>query len=182
MLHKKYKIVRKNYGWFKRKFDILFKYLKPRHHQILMDSEFARPLMKDDSLVNLVFRIADMEAEKKHLRHHWYNPYNDQITLYRGLEEASRQVKWNCAICEIDIISYIDDFSPSNFLCTECDDVFGNSDTVDARIKESSVKFTRYCKTHLSKPQREYIRYLRNSMKRELRLKKSEQDQSSENT
>jgi len=181
MLHKKYKIVRKNYGWFKRKFDILFKYLKPRHHQILMDSEFARPFMKDDSFVSLVFRIADMEAEKKHLRHHWYNPYNDQITLYRGLEEASRQVKWNCAICEIDIISYIDDFSTSNFLCNECKDVFGNSDTVDVRIKESSVRFTKHCKIHLSKPQRDYIRYLRESMKRELRLKKSEQDQSSEN-
>lgn len=182
MLNKKYKIVRKNYGWFKRKYDILFKYIKPRHQQILLDSEFARPLMKDDAFVDILFRIADMEAEKKMLRHHYYNPFNDQITKYRGLEEASKQVNWKCSICEIDIISSIDDFTPHNFLCKDCDEIHGDSDVVDARIKDSSVQFTKYCKKHLSKPQREYISYLRREMKRELIRRKSDQDQSSENT
>jgi hypothetical protein len=81
VLHNKYKIVRKNYGWFKRKFDILFKYIKPRHQNILLESEFARPLMRDDAFVDLVFRIADLEAHKKKRRAHYYNPFTGDITL-----------------------------------------------------------------------------------------------------
>jgi hypothetical protein len=174
VLHNKYKIVRKNYGWFKRKFDILFKYIKPRHQNILLESEFARPLMRDDAFVDLVFRIADLEAHKKKRRAHYYNPFTGDITLYRGLEESSKEMPWLCAICKVDIVSRIDDFEPSNFLCVDCKEVHADAELVDVRIKDSSVKFTNYCKKHLSTEQNRYISYLRREMKREIKRKKSD--------
>ena len=162
----KYKIIRRNFGWFKRKFDIIFDPLKSHHHTILRENNFIRRYSEDDQFIQIVLRIADMEQQNKNLQFFWYNPIKDEVTTKKEIEDASKEVIWDCAICEEEIIARMDDFSPGNFLCEGCKDAFEKTRRVDERIKESSVRFTKYCTKLLKRQQKDYMLFLKRNKKR----------------
>lgn len=162
----KYKIIRRNFGWFRRKFGIIFDPLKSHHRTILQQNNFIKKYSEDDQFIQIVLRVADMELQNKNLQFFWYNPLKDKVTTKREIEDASKEVDWECAICEADIISNMEDFSPSNFLCEGCKDAFEKTKTVDNRIKDSSVEFTKYCAKMLKRQQKDYMLFLRRNKRR----------------
>jgi len=161
-----YKIVRKNYGWYKRRFGIIFNTLNPHHQKLLKENRFIKKYSDDDNFVQILFRISDMEQQNKNLKSFWYNPVRDEVTTKKDIHKAHREVEWNCAICKEDIVSTMDNFNTENFLCLECKEAFANTETVDERIKDSSVAFTQYCKTLLKREQKEYMLYVKRNKNR----------------
>jgi hypothetical protein len=161
-----YKIVRKNFGWYKRKYGIIFKTLKSHHHDLLKENRFIKRYSEDDRFIQIILRISDMEQENKNLQFFWYNPLKDAVTTKKEIEMASNEVDWNCAICEAEIVSKMNDFSTGNFLCNACKDAFEGAELVDERITESSIQFTKHCKKVLKRQQRDYMLFVKRNKRR----------------
>lgn len=166
LLGQKYLIVRRNFGWYKRRFGIIFDYLLETQKRLLKEHKFIKYISDDDQTMYIIFQISEMEDKNKGSRKLWYNPYKDKVSDYRTLKKDSKLIDWNCAICNSNIESNIENFEPSNFLCTECLSVYvSKNGKIDSRIVESSVKFTNHCKVILRKEQKSYIRYLRKNVR-----------------
>lgn len=161
-----YKIVRKNFGWYKRKYGIIFNTLKPHHHDLLKENRFIKKYSEDDKFIQIILRISDMEQQNKNLQFFWYNPIKEEITTKKEIEVAANEVDWNCAICEDEIVSKMNDFSTGNFLCSGCKDAFEHAEIVDDRIKESSIEFTKHCKKVLRRQQKDYMLFLKRNQNR----------------
>lgn len=166
LLGQKYLIVRRNFGWYHRKYGIVLDYLLDTQIRLLKEHRFIRDIATDEQSMYIVFQTLEMEDKNKGSRKLWFNPYTNKATDYRTLIKNSKDIEWKCAICDIDIISHIDNFKPENFLCNTCNEIYNTPNKkIDGRIVDASVKFTKYCKEILRKEQKQYMSYTKKNIK-----------------
>ena len=156
------KVVFRKWGKAPRKHDVMFKYLTEEQKSFLCDNLHIKFLRRDLQLFTILLKIPMMERMLKSSRLLVPNPYNGEITSHKELLKESVIVDWDCAICKSPIRSKMDDFSPDNFCCEKCKDVFGaKSKKIDFRIKDHSIKFTAYCSKLLKIQQNQLLAYVK---------------------
>lgn len=147
------KIIKRNFGWYKRKHGIWLDPLLPIYQKLLIDNKFMKKYVDDEQTLRVIFNITDMEQQNKNHRKYWYNPHTDNITSYKLVIQESEKIDWKCAMCEAPIRSSMSDFSQYNFCCSKCGESL-NKQTVDRLIVQSSLAFTKFCKRLLRAQQR----------------------------
>lgn len=157
-----YKIVRQQ-GPHKNRHGIKLSTVKPYLHKILFDYGLIDEYLKtDDQFVSVLFKIAEMELSCKRKNKLYHNPYNDEITTYDEVIEQSNLIKWNCAICNIEIESKIAEFDINNFVCNDCRDSHNSDNSkIDPRIVDSSFEFHKMCRKKLIKEQKKFLQYVK---------------------
>lgn len=165
------KIIRKS-GPYKTRFGILLENLKPYQKNILLDNPLLKDSAKSDQFVLILFKLANIEINKKNTRKLFFNPYKNTISNYKQIEKDSKLIDWHCAICNDNIKSEISEFYLENFLCNKCKKTHSTkSKFIDARILENSIKFRKHCKKILLKEQRKFINYIK-KFKKEFKSKR----------
>ena len=162
---KKIKIIRKNYGWYHRRHGILLDPLPIECQRLLLNHIFIRDIAYHDQTLRVLFHIVDMEHDNKMSRKWWWNPYTQEVTLYKDIVRDSNYLDWNCAICNTIIKSEIGDFEISNFCCGDCYSLYSDNKIIDKRILESSVTFTEKCAIELKKEQKNFLSYTKQNAK-----------------
>lgn len=155
---KRYPIVRRNKGWFKRRHGIKLEPLQKAQQDILLNNTFVKRFADDDRFIQALFWVADMESQAKPLRMWWPNPYNGKITKFKDIVNEANSIKWPCAICEETVSIKMDDYSWRSFCCSEClEKQPKRPKNIDDRIVNSTLAFTKYCKGILQKRQKRFI-------------------------
>tara|TARA_R110001592_G_scaffold120545_3_gene324931 strand:- start:12034 stop:12531 length:498 start_codon:yes stop_codon:yes gene_type:complete len=164
---KKYRIRNVNYGWNKRKHDILLCTLPETKKKLLFDYKFFRWIKGDVHAFEVIFRVIDEESHEKAKTKIYWNPYTERCSTVKELYEDSNLVDWDCAICKTGIMCRMDSKKIENFICQECTTAHNSTNkTVDSRIIQSSLDFNYHCKHSLKGEQKEFIKYTRKSLKR----------------
>lgn len=162
-----YRVRKINFGWYKRKHGILLENLPPLKQKLLIDNHFMKWLDSDTQAFEIIFRIEDMHDHEKNPNKILWNPFRETFTTIREIEDDSNVIDWLCAICTQPIKTKIDSKKIENFVCKGCVDAHNSHNkTVDQRIIDSTVRFTKHCKTLLKGEQGEFIRYIKKSFKR----------------
>jgi hypothetical protein len=156
-------IIIRRAGPVKRKYGILTEYLKPYHIRLLNENPLVKDDLKtNDQFVKILFKMADMEQSHKHRHKFYYNQYTDTITTYEDIIEHSKWIDWSCAICNVEMLSMMADFSVCNFVCTKCEKAHNsNNGRIDPRIVDSSFEFHKYCRKLLIKEQKKFLLYIK---------------------
>lgn len=163
---KNYRIRNINFGWWKRKHEILLQTLPPNKQELLHRYNFFRWMKGDVQAFEVVFRVHDAEMDKRINTKVLWNPYIENFSTLKELHKDSNLVDWNCAICKEDIMCRMDSKKVENFVCSECAQSHNSSNkVVDSRIIQSSVDFNHFCKKGLKKEQKEFIKYTKKSIK-----------------
>lgn len=70
---------------------------------------------------------------------------------------------WKCAYCNCDIISNENDFTPQNFCCPRCTEVYlsRNQNTINTRVLDSSYRFSEMLKREIKKKEKGIISYMK---------------------
>ena len=164
---KNYRIRNVNYGWCKRKHDILLQTLPQSKQDLLHRYKFFRWMKGDVQAFEVVFRIDDLETHDRIYKKVFWNPYKKTFTTHKELVSDSNLIDWNCAICKEEIYSRMDSKKIENFVCEECSHSHNSTNkVVDSRIIQSAIDFNHHCKKSLKKEQREFINYTKKSLKR----------------
>ena len=156
------KIIRKK-GSNRSRHGIALDPLPDYYKNILLDNSLSAENFKtDDQFVNEIFKIAEMERSGKAKNKFYYNPTENSIQQYRDILESSKEIEWNCAICDKDILSEMSLFNMENFLCNKCQESHNKKNkTIDQRIIDSSFKFHTFCRKILIKQQKEFLKYIK---------------------
>jgi len=156
-------IIRKNFGWYKRKFGILLDNLKPHQKNILLENPLLKDSAKSDQFLLVLFKIYEMERKFKSKKKVYKNPFTKEITDYYTVQLKSKYIDWNCAICDCELQSEIGLFDMDNLLCGDCYDVHRTTPLVDKRILYNSLEFRKFCQKLLKKQQNNFMSYIRKS-------------------
>lgn len=161
-----YRVKAINFGWYRRKHNILLENLPPAKQKLLLENRYFRWMAGDAQLFELIFRVEDMQDLAKTRDQPVWNPYRDEFTGLRQFLEDSKWIDWQCAICAIPIKADTTDFSVANFVCGECGEVHhkGNK-TIDQRIVEASKRFTQHYRETLQGDQADHKRYAKRQAK-----------------
>jgi rubrerythrin len=158
-----YKIKRINFGWWHRRFNIMLDPLKPFERKILLDNSLLKYSADDDQFILILFKIYEMQRIAKAHNKQFMNPYTDNVTNIKEIRKASKQINWKCAICGTKIKSTIHNFDVDNFLCPICMETHNNSQFIDDRILQSSIKFRKACEFLYKHQQQVYQEFTRKS-------------------
>lgn len=161
-----YKVRKINFGWYKRRHGILLENLPPLKQKLLLENNYMKWLDSDVDAFEIIFKVEDMNEHEKNPNRILWNPFRETFTNIKELEKDSDLVDWNCGICKIEIKSRMDSKKVENFVCNKCSESHNSSNKrVDQRIIDSSINFTKRCKTLLKGEQREFMTYIRRSSK-----------------
>ena len=161
-----YKVRKINFGWYKRRHGILLENLPPLKRKLLLENNHMKWLDSDVDAFEIIFKVEDMNEHEKNPNRILWNPLRETFTNIKELENDSDLVDWNCGICKIEIKSRMDSKKVENFVCNKCSESHNSSNKrVDQRIIDSSINFTKRCKTLLKGEQREFMTYIRRSSK-----------------
>tara|TARA_R110002072_G_scaffold8956_4_gene44286 strand:- start:1743 stop:2234 length:492 start_codon:yes stop_codon:yes gene_type:complete len=161
-----YKVRKINFGWYKRRHGILLENLPPLKQKLLLENNHMKWLDSDVDAFEIIFKVEDMNEHEKNPNRILWNPFRETFTNIKELEKDSDLVDWNCGICKIEIKSRMDSKKVENFVCNKCSESHNSSNKrVDQRIIDSSINFTKRCKTLLKGEQREFMTYIRRSSK-----------------
>jgi len=161
-----YKVRKINFGWYKRRHGILLENLPPLKRKLLLENNHMKWLDSDVDAFEIIFKVEDMNEHEKNPNRILWNPFRETFTNIKELEKDSDLVDWNCGICKIEIKSRMDSKKVENFVCNKCSESHNSSNKrVDQRIIDSSINFTKRCKTLLKGEQREFMTYIRRSSK-----------------
>ena len=161
-----YKVRKINFGWYKRRHGILLENLPPLKQKLLLENNHMKWLDSDVDAFEIIFKVEDMNEHEKNPNRILWNPFRETFTNIKELEKDSDLVDWNCGICKIEIKSRMDSKKVENFVCNKCSGSHNSSNKrVDQRIIDSSINFTKRCKTLLKGEQREFMTYIRRSSK-----------------
>lgn len=123
-------------------------------------------LDSDPQTFEIIFKIEDMHDHEKNPNKILWNPFRETFTTIKEVEADSNLIDWSCAICLTSIKTRMDSKKVENFVCKKCSEAHNSRNKkVDQRIIDSSVKFTKHCKSLLKGEQREFINYVRKSFK-----------------
>ena len=161
-----YKVRRINFGWYKRRHGILLENLPPLKQKLLLENNHMKWLDSDVDAFGIIFKVEDMNEHEKNPNRILWNPFRETFTNIKELEKDSDLVDWNCGICKAEIKSRMDSKKVENFVCNKCSDAHNSRNKrVDQRVIDSSIKFTKHCKSLLKGEQREFLTYIRRSSK-----------------
>jgi len=161
-----YKVRRINFGWYKRRHGILLENLPPLKQKLLLENNHMKWLDSDVDAFEIIFKVEDMNEHEKNPNRILWNPFRETFTNIKELEKDSDLVDWNCGICKAEIKSRMDSKKVENFVCNKCSDAHNSRNKrVDQRVIDSSIKFTKHCKSLLKGEQREFLTYIRRSSK-----------------
>ena len=170
------KISIRDWGKAPRKHGIMLKFLTPDQKRFLFDNDHLKFISRNKTTMEALFHVFYHEQLSKDVRAVLNNPYSGSFTNRHQLGKDAQLVDWNCSICKDEIKSSMTDYSPENFLCDKCQEAHSGSKRVDSRIKKNSLEFTVHCKELLKQEQKDFLRFVKISRKRELL-----QERSSEN-
>ena len=161
-----YKVRKINFGWYKRRHGILLENLPPLKQKLLLENNYMKWLDSDTQAFEVIFKVEDMNEHEKNPNRILWNPFRETFTNIKELEKDSDLVDWNCGICKAEIKSRMDSKKVENFVCKKCSEAHNSRNKrVDQRIIDSSIKFTKHCKSLLKGEQREFLTYVRRSSK-----------------
>lgn len=161
-----YRVRKINFGWYKRRHGILLENLPPLKQRLLLENHFMKWLDSDPQTFEIIFKIEDMHDHEKNPNKILWNPFRETFTTIKEVEADSNLIDWSCAICLTSIKTRMDSKKVENFVCKKCSEAHNSRNKkVDQRIIDSSVKFTKHCKSLLKGEQREFINYVRKSFK-----------------
>lgn len=161
-----YKVRKINFGWYRRRHGILLENLPPSKQRFMVENDYLKWLKSDPQTFEIIFKIEDMNDHEKNPNKILWNPFRETFTTIKEVESDSNVIDWNCAICDTEIKSRMDSKKIENFVCQRCSDAHhSRNKRVDQRIIDSSVKFTKHCKSLLKSEQREFITHVRRSFK-----------------
>jgi hypothetical protein len=162
-----YRVRKINFGWYRRRHGILLENLPPLKQRLLLEHHFMKWLDSDPQTFEVIFKIEDMHEHEKNPNKILWNPFRETFTTIKEVEADSNVIDWTCAICMTPIKTKLNSKKVENFVCDSCSDAHNSRNkVVDQRIIDSSVGFTKHCKTLLKKEQAEFINYARKSSKR----------------
>jgi len=123
-------------------------------------------LDSDIQAFEIIFKVEDMNDHEKNVNKAMWNPFRETFTTLREIEKDADLVAWNCGICKTSIKSRMDSKKVENFVCSKCSKAHNSHNrSVDNRIINTSIKFTKHCKHLLKKEQREFMTYAKRSSK-----------------
>ena len=133
----------------------------------MIENNYLKWLDSDIQAFEVIFEVEDMNEHEKNPNRILWNPFRETFTNIKELEKDSDLVDWNCGICKVEIKSRMDSKKVENFVCKKCSEAHNSRNKrVDQRIIDSSIKFTKHCKSLLKGEQREFLTYVRRSSKR----------------
>ena len=161
-----YKIRKINFGWYKRRHGILLENLPPLKQKLLLENNHMKWLDSDVDAFEIIFKVEYMNEHEKNPNRILWNPFRETFTNIKELEKDSDLIEWNCGICKVEIKSRMDSKKVENFVCRKCVEAHNSrNNRVDQRIIDSSINFTRHCKSLLKGEQREFMNHIRRSSK-----------------
>ena len=161
-----YKIRKINFGWYKRRHGILLENLPPLKQKLLLENNYMKWLDSNVDAFEIIFKVEDMNEHEKNPNRILWNPFRETFTNIKELEKDSDLIEWNCGICKVEIKSRMDSKKVENFVCKKCAEAHNSrNNRVDQRIIDSSINFTKHCKSLLKGEQREFMTYVRRSSK-----------------
>lgn len=161
-----YKVRKINFGWYKRRHGILLENLPPLKQKLLLENNYMKWLNSDTQAFEVIFKVEDMNEHEKNPNRILWNPFRETFTNIKDLEKDSDLIDWNCGICKVEIKSRMDSKKVENFVCKKCTEAHNSrNNRVDQRIIDSSINFTKHCKSLLKGEQREFMTYVRRSSK-----------------
>ncbi len=161
-----YKDRKINFGWYKRRHGILLENLPPLKQKLLLEHNHMKWLDSDTQVFEVIFKVEDMNEHEKNPNKILWNPFRETFTNIKELEADSDLIEWNCGICKAEIKSRMDSKKIENFVCKKCSKAHNSRNKrVDQRIIDSSINFTKHCKSLLKGEQREFMTYIRRSSK-----------------
>lgn len=162
-----YKVRAINFGWYRRKHGILLENLPPAKQKLIKNNDFFKWLDADTQAIEVIFKLEDNNDMMKVFHQQVWNPFTEQISTKKELDQSAKTIEWSCAICKTDILcksSYTK--KVENFVCDKCSEVHNSKNKiVDQRIIDSSNEFTEHCRSLLKKEQKEFIKYARKTAK-----------------
>ncbi len=162
-----YRVRKINFGWYKRRHGILLENLPPSKQRLLLENHFMKWLDSDPQTFEIIFKIEDMHEHEKNPNKILWNPFRETFTTIKEVEADSNLIDWNCSICSSPIKTRMDSKKIENFVCKKCSEAHNSRNKkVDQRIIDSSIKFTKHCKSLLKSEQREFLSYVRQLSKR----------------
>jgi len=162
-----YKVRKINFGWYKRRHGILLENLPPLKQRLLLENHYMKWLDSDPQTFEVIFKVEDMHEHEKNPNKILWNPFRETFTTIKEVEADSNLIEWTCAICHNPIKTRMDSKKVENFVCKKCSDAHNSRNKrVDQRIIDSSIRFTKHCKSLLKGEQREFLNYARKSSKR----------------
>jgi hypothetical protein len=162
-----YRVRKINFGWYKRRHGILLENLPPSKQKLLLENHFMKWLESDAQTFEIIFKIEDMHEHEKNPNKILWNPFRETFTTIKEVEADSNLIEWSCAICLVSIKTRLDSKKVENFVCKKCKEAHNSRNKmVDQRVIDSSVRFTKHCKTLLKGEQREFLTHIRRSSKR----------------
>lgn len=161
-----YKVRKINFGWYKRRHGILLENLPPLKQRLLLENHFMKWLDSDPQTFEIVFKIEDMHEHEKNPNKILWNPFRETFTTIKEVEADSNLIDWTCAICPSPIKTRMDSKKVENFVCKKCSEAHNSRNKrVDQRVIDSSINFTKHCKSLLKGEQREFLTHIRRSSK-----------------
>jgi hypothetical protein len=161
-----YKVRKINFGWYKRRHGILLENLPPLKQRLLLENHFMKWLDSDPQTFEIVFKIEDMHEHEKNPNKILWNPFRETFTTIKEVEADSDLINWTCGICLTSIKTRMDSKKVENFVCKKCSEAHNSRNKrVDQRIIDSSIAFTKHCKSLLKDEQREFLTHVRRSSK-----------------
>ena len=161
-----YKVRKINFGWYRRRHGILLENLPPSKQRFMVDNDYLKWLDPDPQTYEIIFKVEDMNDHEKNPNKILWNPFRETFTTIKEVESDSNVIDWNCAICSVEIKARMDSKKIENFVCSKCSEAHNSRNKrVDQRVIDSSVNFTKHCKSLLKGEQREFITHIRRSFK-----------------
>ena len=154
--------IKRSKKWIKQKFGILLGPPAPKQRTLLQNNPIIKNFADDDRFLQIIFNMCDIAHKEKHLRLFAINKLTGEFKPTSHIHAESQLINWKCAVCDIPILSDMNDFSPYNFCCTECrSKISVRKKLVDSRIAKNSLLFATECKAILQKQQKAFLKYSR---------------------
>lgn len=144
--------------------------LRPLHRKVLIENPIFKRFWDDEDYGEFVECILRLESRYDDYTKFddilYIDSIDDEIIVGNKTEilENKKLHKWKCAYCKTDILSKEDDFSPQNFCCKRCGDIYLNRPTIKTTVLESSYKFSEMLKAKIRRRESIMMSYIRENL------------------
>lgn len=154
-------IVRQNRGRAKTRFNILLKGLLPRYQKVLLKNPIISRYSTDDRFIKCLFKIEDARIKVSHLTRPFINSETREVSDYSTVKKSFKELDWECAYCEVEIKSKVDNFKTQNFVCPKCHKHYvKDGKLVNQLVLDSMVKFVNHYKSMMRENQKMFLKYI----------------------
>jgi len=152
------------------KYKIVLYKLRPLHRAVVLENPIFKRFWNDDDYEQYVDCILRLES-----KYDYYSKFddilyidstNDEILIgdKQDILEYRKLHPWKCAYCKDVIYAHEDDFSPQNFCCKRCGDIYLNRPTIKTAVLESSYKFSEMLKAKIRRNESIMLSYIKENL------------------